>query len=160
MCAIVDVNAFHELFGLERSEAGVRFFQWINGGSGRLVAGGKLLEELSQTRSVQKWAQQAILSGRMKLEDKGKVDTQVTKLKNVGSYKSNDPHVLALAQISGARLLYSNDTDLQQDFKNGTLINGPRGKVYSTREGRSFRDSHKKLLRRRDLCSKETKYKY
>ena len=153
MCAIVDVNVFHELFSLEHSEAGVKFFQWINGGSGRLVAGGKLLDELKRTRLFQKWAQQAVLSGRMKIENKRKVDAQVTELKNVGSYKSNDPHVLALAQISGARLLYSNDTDLQQDFKNGTLINGPRGKVYSTRDGRSFGDSHKKLLRRKDLCS-------
>ena len=88
----------------------------------------------------------------MKIEDKLKVDAQVTTLKNGVAHKSNDSHVLALAQISGARLLYSNDTDLQQDFKNGGLINRPRGKVYSTRESQSFRDSHKTLLRRTDLC--------
>ena len=32
------------------------------------------------------------------------------------SCRSNDPHVIALAQINGARLLYSNDEALQKDF--------------------------------------------
>ena len=59
MCAIVDVNVFHELFSLKHSEAGVKFFQWINCESGRLVVGGKLLDELKLTRLFQKWAQQA-----------------------------------------------------------------------------------------------------
>ena len=42
------------------------------------------------------------------------------------------PHVLALAQVSGARLLYSNDQTLQRDFKNSKLIKNPRGNVYTT----------------------------
>lgn len=75
-----------------------------------------------------------------------------------GMCQSDDTHIIALAQISGARLLFSNDKALHQDFKNKELINNPRGKVYSTLRGSDFRASHKNLLARRDLCvSKQDK---
>ena len=45
-------------------------------------------------------------------------------------YTSDDPHVLTVAQMSGTRLLYSNDGDLHQDFKNRGLVNNPRGNIY------------------------------
>ena len=44
---------------------------------------------------------------------------------------SDDPHVLALARVSGARLLYTNDANLMADFKNKRLIDDPRGSVYT-----------------------------
>lgn len=65
MCAIVDANVAHEVFGADRPEAGVKFFEWINSGIGRLVAGGKLLEELNQT-PVREWARQALNAGLMR----------------------------------------------------------------------------------------------
>ena len=118
-----------------------------------MVTGGKLLKEFSRLKAAQEWTKQAILSGRVKIEDELEVVARMTKLKNEGLYKSNDPHVLAVAQISGARLLYSNDGNLQKDFMNRKLIDNPRGKVYTTLKGRRvFGNSHKKLLRRRDLC--------
>ncbi|MDE0306934.1 MAG: hypothetical protein OXI87_18940 [Albidovulum sp.] len=46
--------------------------------------------------------------------------------------ESNDQHVLALARISGARLLYTNDQKLMDDFKNTELVSTPKGKVYRT----------------------------
>ena len=58
----------------------------------------------------------------------------------------------ALAKISGARLLYSNDKDLHQDFKDKNLIDNPRGRVYSTLESKNFSVSHSRLLKKRDLC--------
>jgi hypothetical protein len=153
MCAIVDASVVNDIFSSKPLEAGKEFLKWLNGGSGRLVTGGKLLKEITQPKSAQEWMKQALLSGRVEVEDEQKVIARVTKLRNEGLYKSNDPHVLALAQISGARLLYSNDGDLQQDFINRTLINHPRGKVYTTLKGRQvFGSSHRNLLRRRDLC--------
>ena len=62
-------------------------------------------------------------------------------------------HLLREAQVSGARLLYSNDRALQGDFKNRRLIDNPRGRVYSTRENKRFTESRKRLLRRNDLCA-------
>ena len=152
MCAIVDANVVHEVFQPDRPEAGVKFFDWINQGRGRVVAGGKLLAELSKTRSFLEWAREAVRSGRMRVVDKETVDAETAQLLNENLCKSNDHHVIALARIGGARLLYSNDRDLQTDFKNKALINDPRGKVYSTSRTPDFEANHKKLLEDKTLC--------
>ncbi len=149
MCAIVDANVAREVFGHPRPGAGAEFFKWINQEGGRLVAGGKLLEELNRT-SAREWARQAMIAGWIRNVDDSEVDARATELRD--SCISDDPHVIALAQVSGARLLYSNDGDLHRDFGNKKLVDGPRGKVYSTRDDKSFRDHHRRLLRRRDLC--------
>ena len=79
-----------------------------------------------------------------------------TRLEKKGLCISDDPHVIALARISGARLLCSNDKDLQQDFGTKNLIDRPRGKVYSTRDKQKYKEYqpnvHGKLLANRDLC--------
>lgn len=149
MCAIVDADVAREVFGHDRPATGVEFFKWINQEGGRLVTGGKLLEELERT-SARDWMRQAMLSGFVWNVDAAEVDARTEELRD--SCISNDPHVIALAQVSGARLLYSNDGSLHQDFGNKGLIDAPRGKVYSTRDDKSFRDHHRRLLRRRDLC--------
>ena len=149
MCAIVDANVAREVFGLDRPAAGAEFFKWINQEGGRLVTGGKLLEELERT-PAREWVRQAMLSGFVRNVGDAEVDARAVELRD--SCISNDPHVIALAQVSGARLLYSNDGNLHRDFGNKELIDAPRGKVYSTRDDKSFRDHHRRLLRRRDLC--------
>ena len=44
---------------------------------------------------------------------------------------SDDVHILALARASGARLLYTGDKNLMTDFKTKSIIDNPRGKIYS-----------------------------
>ena len=153
MCAIVDANVIAEIFGSQRPPAGETFFHWINGGNGRLVIGGKLLKELESSDRFMSWGHKALLAGKIKIIDKIAVNARTKELCDEGKCKSNDSHVIALAQVSGARLLYSNDKALQQDFKNKSLLDRPRGKVYSTLQHQSLRDSHKQLLRNKDLCS-------
>ncbi|MDE0341249.1 MAG: PIN domain-containing protein [Nitrospinae bacterium] len=153
MCAIVDANVAHEVFGSNPSQAGEQFFGWIEEGNNRLVVGGKLFEELeASSEEFRNWARQAIIARKMKVVDKKQVDTQTKEIEDNVEYKSNDPHVLALAQVSGARLLYSNDGDLQEDFRDKNLIDQPRGKVYSTRVSKNFQPTHKRLLADRNLC--------
>ena len=160
MCAIVDTNVANEVFGPSPPPAGEKFLNWINKGSGRLVVGGELLEELvSGTPDFRKWAAMAVNSAKMRIENKGRVDARTEELRDEQTLKSNDPHVIALAQLSGARLLYSNDVDLNDDFRNKSLINNPEGRVYSTDEennpNKEFRAVHRNLLRRNDLCRVE-----
>ena len=150
MCAIVDANVAHEVFSSDRPKAGVEFCNWIKTRR-RLVVSGKLLEKLDQT-PARGWVRQAFIAGLIRGVGESEANVRTEKLRNEGECRSDDPHVLALAQISGARLLYSNDKDLHQDFKNKTLIDGPRGKVYSTLKDQSFTNSHRKILRRKDLC--------
>lgn len=49
MCAIVDANVAHEVFGDSPPPAAEKFFEWLERGSRRLVVGGKLLKELEDT---------------------------------------------------------------------------------------------------------------
>lgn len=78
----------------------------------------------------------------------GKVEKRAIELREIDLCVSDDEHIIALAQISGARLLYSNDGDLHKDFRNKNLIDNPRGKVYSTRENTGFSKDRKDQLQR------------
>ena len=153
MCAIVDANVVSEVFGSNLPPAGEKFFDWLNKGSGRLVVGGKLFEELKQSSTdFRLWGKEAQLAGKMRIVNESEVDARTEQIQNEGTIRSDDPHVIALAQVSRARLLYSNDGNLQQDFKNKSLIDDPRGKVYSTSGGGSFQRSHDRLLKDKNLC--------
>lgn len=151
MCAIVDANITHELFGSDRGKAGVRFLEWVEAGNGRLCVSGQLLAELART-PFSKWARDALRYGKMRRPRETDVAAATLELQDQGICTSNDSHILGLAIVSGARLLYSNDTALQQDFKDKRIIDNPRGKVYSTLQHSDFRPSHQELLRRKDLC--------
>ena len=69
-----------------------------------------------------------------------------------GLVKSDDEHVLALALVSGARLLYTNDSALKSDFSNTEIIADPEGNIYTTHEGKEFRAEHRELLETENLC--------
>ena len=129
VCAIVDANVAHEVFGPNPAPAGDGFFQWVMRGRGRLVAGGKALEELERSSGeFKQWASQALQVGTMTTIGESELESRTKQVEASGGYDSDDPHMLALAQASGARLLYSNDSALQGDFKNKQLIDNPRGK--------------------------------
>ena len=153
MCAIVDASVVSEVFGHERSPAGVAFFKWLNSGKTRLVVGGKLRTELYKGSTIfRQWAVEAYRSNILNDVDDVKVDGRAKQLVNDRSCKSDDQHIVALAQVGGARLLYSNDRDLHQDFRDKLLVDNPRGQVYSTLVSKDFTPTHRRLLRRKDLC--------
>ena len=146
MCVIVDANAAREVFGTGRPPAGQGFFDWIDSGSGRLIAGGKLLKELARLEEFNRWWQQATLAGVAGRVKDDVVRAETTRLVERGACRSNDAHVVALALVGGARLLYTNDRKLQRDFKDRQLISGPPGKIYSTRRSTAFKQAKKALL--------------
>ena len=156
MCGIVDADIAPEVFGSKPTEAGVKFLEWLISGSGNLVVGGKLLDELVKTPATN-WLPQLQLAGRMTTKNRTDVNARADQLLSDRSCKSNDAHVIALAQISGARLLYTDDGKLIEDFKNRHLIVSPQGKIYPARGDGRFRDgsfskSHERLLKQKNLC--------
>lgn len=152
MCAIIDANVVGEVFGSERTEAGKKFFDWIDEGSGRLICGGKLQEELmGSSPGFREWVVVASKTGKMKKINDGEVETRTAQIQKESNHSSNDPHILALAQLSRARLLYSNDKKLRDDFQNKALID-PVGSIYSTLRNKKFTRAHRKLLGKRELC--------
>ena len=154
MCAIVDASVANEVFGADRTEAGNEFRKWLDA-RGHLVTGGDNLRELNRASTDFKiWALAARDAGRMSIVDSRRVDRQRDELTQAGTCRSNDEHVIALAQIGGARLLFTNDHDLQLDFRDNKLMSNPRGRTYSTSVNSQYTRAHRDLLyRRRPLCA-------
>ena len=154
MCAILDANVVGQVFGTDRPAAGQAFFRWIDSGPGRLVVGGRLRRELDRgSHHFRQWRLQAVLAGRVTLLNDDAVDGRARALEQQNACRSDDPHVVAAAQLGGARLLYTNDGALQADFDDKALIDRPRGKVYSTRKRDDLTPAHRRLLANRNLCT-------
>lgn len=149
MCAIVDASRADDVFGKSQSEAGKAFFAWLTEGPGRLSIGGEVKRELART-SAKAWLRELSLAGRVISVADARVDDRTEQIR--ARCRSNDAHVIALAQVSGARLLYSNDRPLHRDFSNPVLVSEPRGSIYSTYGSDRFSRHHRALLRRDDLC--------
>ena len=164
MCAVLDANIAGELFATEPKPIADRFFQWMKSG-GRLVVGGRQWVELVENRRARAWLLPAITKGQVRKLNTAAVDSRTKQLSTHPDLRSNDPHVLAVALLGEARLLYSNDEALQDDFRDPALIPPPSGRVYSSRPVRQKRGSgsakhprqltraHTSLLRQADLCS-------
>jgi len=157
MCAILDANAAGLVFTsrtteAENGSASKRFFDWIDSGAGSLIAGGKLLSELDKVSNFQKWRKRAVSAGRITILNGNNVNQKANRV--APRCKSDDPHVIAVAIIGNARFLYSNDDNLQKDFRNPNLVNNPRGSVYSTRHNDDFTQNHRRLLMR-NPCKRE-----
>ena len=154
MCAIVDNNVRHQVFGGKdvQTPAGEFFLNWLDNRKGKLVVGGKLLEELSEYGNFSNWLQQALQAGNAVTWSDAEVAAETATLESRRICKSDDGHVLALARVSRARLLFTNDRDLQKDFGNRAIIQ-PQGLVYTTLKHQEVRSTHRNLLNRTDLCA-------
>ena len=140
MCVIVDNDVRDEVFGGAGSEAGKYLFDWLSDGRGKLAVGGKLRRELSGSSRFVRWMKTAQLVGRVVSVEDERVDRESDLILEGGLCESNDPHVLALARVSGSRLLFTNDRRLQKDFRNQRIIRRPRGVVYTTRVDKKLTD--------------------
>ena len=153
MCVMVDANVRDSVFGNSRTPASELFLESIDSRFHKLVVGGKLTIELAGAQSFKTWLVQARLAQRVREIPDSRVVARTNELIKMKACKSDDPHVIALAQESGCRLLFTNEPDLQQDFNNHSLIANPRGRVYTTLRHQDIRKSHRDLLARRDLCA-------
>lgn len=152
MCAILDNSVRDMIFVSRPTTAASKFREWIESRKLRLVVGGLLKEELTEKESVKNWLSEGERVGFVKFVPDEKVDALTAKIRQSNVCKSNDAHVIALAQASGARLLYANDGDLEKDFVKKRLVDNPRGVLYP--KG-NIRGSHQKWLHEhRDICKK------
>lgn len=103
----------------------------IRDGRRKVVVGGsKQKEEYKRLANVWRFLRVLDQAGLAQLVEDNRVDVEQAFLEANVPMKSDDPHVLALARVSGARLLCSKDQDLHADFRNKTIIDKPRGKIY------------------------------
>lgn len=152
MCAILDNSVRSMLFASQPIDAAKHFRQRVETGKLPLVVGGLLKEELSGSQRAREWLSEGERSGVVRLINDKTVDAETKILKNASLCESNDEHVIALAQVSGARLLYANDDKLEKDFGNKQLVDKPRGVLYPKDK---IRGGHRKWLHEhRDICKK------
>ena len=131
MCIIVDANRIGGLLGdpPDKDSAPVR--SWIESGRGRIVysTGGQFANEIGGKAKLK--LQEYVRAGSARLVPHADLAEMEERLRSNQSLRSNDPHVIALARASGARLLFSGDRNLIRDFTSPQIISKPRGKVYS-----------------------------
>ena len=140
MCAILDTNCCHEIFGNSQTVAGKRFLDWLNS-HGKLVIGGKLGSELAKNSRAARLVAALRAAGKAKLVSDLVVQQEEQALTKLRILKSNDAHVVALARVTKARILYSHDENLHADFKNHQIISQPRGSVYQGQTNLLTRDA-------------------
>lgn len=130
MCIIVDADSAHHLSNL--TEHGKPVMRWLLKGRGGLIVGGDVKRELAKggLRETMVVLNQA---GRLKQLDDKKVDDLAKDIKQSGKCRSNDQHVIAVAMISGCRLVYSSDQALHEDVKNGEILSPPAS-VYKSKD--------------------------
>lgn len=144
MCLIVDANLAARVFA-EPAEADFSpILDWLEG-NGCLVIGGQLAPELARIGGARRYLINLLRAGRARRVPDEVVEADRHTVAGTGLCRSDDAHVLALARVSGARVLCTHDRDLQQDFRNPLLISRPRGSVYQRRE-------HERLLRHSTSC--------
>lgn len=128
MCLIVDASCASLVFNVPRHPQFEPLWRWLTGIHGRLVYGGKLARELHKVQAAANQLAELRRSGRADFVPDDKIEAEVACLPD--GHRSNDLHVLALARLTGARLLCTEDSDLIADFKDRHLIPAPRGRVY------------------------------
>ena len=144
MCIIIETNCVADVFREPTSPAFEPIFKWIIDKGGVLVTGGDNQREIFNVGSARITILNWFRLGRAHIIPD--VDSKATSLSFDPNIRSNDFHVLALALLSGARVLCSTgDGDLCRDFKNIKVIPRPRGRIYRNA-------SHRKLLAHSSSC--------
>jgi hypothetical protein len=134
MCIIIDANAVGDLSA--PTDDGKPVLKWLLKGKGRLIIGGRLKLELARTGLLTRTLAVLDQAGRLKRLDDEKVRSMAASIANLCC--SNDSQVVAVALLSGCRLIYTKDHNLQKDMKNRKIIK-PTASIYKSR-------SHERLL--------------
>lgn len=136
MCLIIDTNRTGILAKCssgDSSEPSLSVLKWMKG-DGMVVYGGSLSDEYdaNSTQEFRRLLAEWNRSGKARLEDPDKVRRVSNSIK--AKCESNDADIVALARVSGARLLWTCDNDLMKDFLNSELVFKPNGKVLPERK--------------------------
>ena len=111
------------------------------GEGGKLIVGGKLLDELEGSGGFRSWYTEARRSGVAKVIEEPELNPQIRYLERTGRCTSNDTHVIALAMLGGGRILCANDRALRNDFRN--IVHGD---IYDADAPGDVTRTHRRLL--------------
>ena len=142
MCVIVDTNTFHK-FKKPDDEDMEPVWTWLEKRGGKIAySDTEKLEKEWNKGGMRDLRDQLRQAGKLKIVSPQDVEEKANELE--GEIASNDAHIIALALITGVKVLVSypeGDGDLFEDFKNRQLVGG---KVYT-------RKAHVRMLTK-DTC--------
>jgi hypothetical protein len=127
MCLIVDANLLSLVFCENPNDDFRPIREWVDS-EGKLAVGGHLLVEYGKITNLLSYILSLSKAGKARIIPSNVVNNEEKLVTN--QCKSDDPHVIALARVSGARILCSHDKTLHTDFRNSDLIDDPRGHIY------------------------------
>jgi hypothetical protein len=127
MCLIIDANVAHE-FNAPMTDDAKPIQRWIDKRKGQIAIGGQLTKELTKTK-LRSLLLELYRANIAVVYNKEKLEAEEKAVSRLGLCESNDVHVLALARVSGARVVFSKDGPLATDFTNVRIVT-PRGRVY------------------------------
>ena len=113
----------------------------------KMVYGGKLLTEYGRSSKIKSVLRKFDQIGIAQAYDDEKLNIEAKRIRRLQVCRSDDAHIIALAKVSGARLLCSEDGELHEDFRNSRLLSNPRGKVYQTSNHRPLLNIYCRLCR-------------
>ncbi len=130
MCLIVDANVCSVVLKKTSDTAYLELRKAIFSNRLTLIHGGKLTQEYEKVGVLGVIASLAQSGRAFKVSD-ALIDAQLEQVKS--RCQSNDEHVIALARADRKRahLLCTDDEALRGDFKTKSLIDNPRGTIYS-----------------------------
>ena len=132
MCLIIDADSVAAVFADKTPEDYVPIIDWLTKKDGALVIGGKLVKEYDKVEKAKRFVKSLMQAGRAKIYATELVDNETNAIRSF--CKSNDSHIVALARISGARIVCSHDRALHKDFRSELLIANPKGHIYQTKK--------------------------
>jgi hypothetical protein len=127
------------MVGDHTTPEGRRFATWLESGAGVLVVGGRVTEEICRNGNIVRYLNELRTAGRLRVAETNAVYAEAMRLEQGGGLVSDDAHVLAVARISKASLLFSRDRNLHKDYLNRTLM-GFSGRVYQGQQNLLTRD--------------------
>ncbi len=145
MCVIIDASIASHVFAVPCEADFQPLWDWIEIKDGKVVYGGELHKELKRLEKTRRRLIQLWRAGKaLQMPDK-EVCQKERAVVASGQCRSDDPHVIALARVSGARVLCTNDRNLEKDFGNLDIVPRPKGKIYKNAD-------HKHLLQHNRIC--------
>ena len=141
MCLIIDANRGGDFANLQDPYLSP-LLSWVRKG-GKIVSGGKLELELSKIGIMREMMLEWSRRGNLVRISSASIQNEINALCPI---KSDDPHVVALARLSGARLIVTEDKKLISDLKDCTVV-GFRRKIYKKDASRPANiRNHRRML--------------
>lgn len=154
MCLIVDANVASLVFSPKPHDDFLPIWNALSNGRAVAVHGGHLTVEYKKLTKIRRLLVELGRRGALRKIEDGPVKLATADFAEKG-IRSDDPHILGLAQVTNVRLLCSHDRDLHADFTNPALLQ-PQGNVYQNSDHNPLIARHCKLKKQSRRTSRRS----